>query len=159
MQPLILTPSEYDPFLPEEIRTKPRLEHVIALHEQKVLDKYKEPINRPTVGRFSQIPTTGSVQLIGFEEVIQAEVDAGTNPPNTEVGDINVNTTDADLLFALRSVVAELTERFYNSADGEIERLDQGDRTVLFDTTRSDTPARVFRPLRRYDATEPFTWL
>ena len=159
MDPLILLPAQYDPFLPADVQGEDRLEHVIAIQEKLVLDQYRETPRRVSPGRFPEFPITGTVRLIGYREVTQKEVDDGTAPAGTEVGDINVNTTDDELLFALRIVVADLTERYYTSTDDDIIEIDQGDRSVTFAATRAQMPSSLFRPLDVFDAREPHFFL
>ena len=159
MDPLILLPAQYDPFLAADVRTEDRLEHVIAVQEQRVLAHYKDEPRTVQPGRFRELPATGQVHLIGYREVTQEEVDDGTNPVGTEVGDININTTKDDLLFALRIVIADLVDNFYTRAPEDVIRIDQGDRALVFAASRVETPPSVFRPLRTFDARQNHQWL
>ena len=137
--PSILT--NYDPFLPEELRQASRIDHHVDQAEREVLDRYRERAYTPMAFRFSST-ADAPVQLDGY-----AEDDQGNPDPNQ---------MDDGLLFALRTVIAAVTERILTAPDSDVKRYRQGERTVEYKDKRPERPHSLYAPLRRYDQRTPW---
>jgi hypothetical protein len=136
----LLSPDQYDPFLPEDLRAAPRIDHHVGRAEQIVLDRYREPAYTPMAFRFSQT-ADAPVQLDGY-----AETASGTPDPDS---------MDDGLLFALRTVIAAVVQRELTAPDTDVKRYRQGEREVEY-MQRAERPSSLYAPLRRYDQRTPW---
>jgi hypothetical protein len=152
----ILTSDIRADFLKREPSEYPRLDLLVERAEMKWIDLYREV--RPEGTGFDDYnlngePTHRDIQLRGWREVTQEEINAGTAPDGTEAGDPNINTMNKDLLRRLRTAIAMQVDIWAEeeASDG-IKSISQGERSVTYlDPDETDPEAEIATLLRPYD--------
>jgi hypothetical protein len=158
--PHLLTADHYD-LLPAEAQTRADLEILVERAEMRWIDRYREVRPSRVVESldtydYDRLPSDKDVQLAGWAEVTQEQIDAGTNPDGTELGDPNINTMDSDLLRRLRLAIVMQVQIWIEEEDAEgIQSIRQGDRSVTYlDPDEHDPEAEIAAMLRPFDVRE-----
>jgi hypothetical protein len=158
--PQILTSDVRADFLKREPSDYPRLDLLVERAEMRWIDRYREvrPEGAPYDYDLDGEPAHQDIQLRGWEEVTQEQIDDGTAPDGTEVGDPNVNTMDSGLLRRLRMAIAMQVDIWAEEEASEgIKSISQGDRSVTYlDPDETDPEAEIAALLRPFDEREPW---
>jgi len=139
--PQILSPSYYGDLLSDAIRDRSDLDEIVEKAEYYVVDRYRAH-SRTTYGlRFAGHPFP--VMLDGWAETDNGNPDTGAMPQ--------------DLVRRLRIVIADVVAwRIKLEQQEGMESISQGSESVSF-SELDQLPSRLFRPLDKYDDSEPFS--
>lgn len=138
--PDILTSSDYDTFLSDDVQSQSDIDLRVDRAEWAVVDRYRAHEEDDSLLR-SDAFEPQPVMLEGWEE------DADGNP--------DTSAMDDDLVQRLRAVIADVVEHTLAREDQKgVKSTSQGSRSVSYEDMAS-LPSYLFRPLRQYDMTEP----
>lgn len=141
----ILTSTDYDDFLSDEVQNRSDLDLLVDRAEIRVVDRYRNtrPLTENTL-RFDAFDgDPGVVMLYGWAE------DSNGNPDTTEM--------PTELVKRLRLVIATIVERMHEHEERDgVDSLSQGDRSISYGDF-PEVPTSVFQPLDKYDEREPFS--
>jgi hypothetical protein len=137
--PEILTSSEWDDYLSDEVRNRSDLSMLVQRAEWYVVDRYREEDRRSEVedyfdggGLYKQ-----DVELDGWRV--------------TDDGTPDVQEMPDDLVDRLRTSISLLVRYWHKLEDiEEVESISQGNESVSF-RDRPQVPSSAFAPLRPYD--------
>jgi len=140
--PQILTSSEWDTWLTDDVQSQSDLDLRVWRAEQKVIQRYTE--HEPGSADAVREDTRSTwVQLLDWEE------DAN--------GDPDVAAMPEDLVTALRDSIARIVTHWHEAPDGDIKSKSVGSRSVTYDDQADALPRSVYRPLRPYDDRTPYS--
>jgi hypothetical protein len=139
--PQILTSSQYDELLSDDVRNLSDLDVRVEKAEYRVLNKYRQRHGVDAPLRFdSEVP--GLVMLSGYA--------------TDDNGDPDTAAMDDELLRRLRLVIADVVEWRYDYE--QIEDIDSeavGERSATYSDV-PELPSRLFSPLDKFDHSSPF---
>jgi len=150
--PDILPDDTWSEYLSDDAQTADRIRVRVEKAEARVISHYREDAavaGTPLVfdGRFGDDSDPGIVQLRGWEE--------------TDTGTPDVGAMPDDLVRRLRIVISDVVEWRVSQEDRDgIESKSVGSRSVTYETDGdggATVPERLFRPLDKFDKTEPLS--
>jgi hypothetical protein len=137
----ILTQSQYDELLSDEVQSEGDVDLRVETAEKRVVDHYRRDREGSLDWYYAgELDPTASVRLVGYRE------DNGT---------FDAQASDEDLTRRLRIVIAKVVEWTYQRDDIEhIQREMKGQSSVSY-ADLPQLPSRLFRLLDPYDESEP----
>lgn len=135
----LLTMEVWEKYLTEQaLQEGPgKLQTLVQSAEERVIERYRETTPHASEAPILDAAYDADIRLDGWVE--------------DEDGEPDLEEMDAELLDAIRRVVATLVDHEAGSPDRDILRVEQGEREVEYNPDAGELPADAFLPLTSFD--------